>query len=167
VWDGVPHLDGSVLKSAGGAYYLLQSGKKWRIASDEVLATWVRAEELLSASDEELASYPEGTHPLGLRAGVLFKGSSGPVCTMTYEALLRTIRAFQPASLVVSLGYDAYQGDPLSAFRVEAGLYPVIGSRIAALHLPTLLVQEGGYALEALPVLAESFVTGFLKGMLD
>jgi hypothetical protein len=79
-WDGVPHLDGSVLKSAAGAYYLLQSGKKWRIASDEVLATWVRPEELLPASDEELASYPEGTHPLGLRAGVLFKGSTGPVC---------------------------------------------------------------------------------------
>jgi murein DD-endopeptidase MepM/ murein hydrolase activator NlpD len=80
VWDGVPHLDGSLLRSAAGAYYLLQSGKKWRINSDEVLATWAKPEEALPVSDEELASYKEASHPLGLRAGVLFKGASGPVC---------------------------------------------------------------------------------------
>ena len=32
------------------------------------------------------------------------------------------------------------------------------------LHLPTLLVQEGGYSLEMLPILAESFLTGYLGG---
>jgi murein DD-endopeptidase MepM/ murein hydrolase activator NlpD len=79
-WDGVPHLDGSLLKSAAGAYYLLQSGKKWRIASEEVLATWARPEEALPVSDQELVSYKDGSHPMGLRAGVLFKGASGPVC---------------------------------------------------------------------------------------
>jgi acetoin utilization deacetylase AcuC-like enzyme len=82
------------------------------------------------------------------------------------EALLRTITAFQPAALVVSLGYDAYQGDPTSAFRVEGGSYTAIGSRIGALHLPTLLVQEGGYAIHALPELAENLTSGFLVGML-
>ncbi|RPJ50825.1 MAG: histone deacetylase family protein [Chloroflexi bacterium] len=82
------------------------------------------------------------------------------------EALLRAVRAFRPAALVVSLGYDPYQGDPTSAFRVEAGAYSAIGSRIAALRLPTLIVQEGGYAVETLPALAENFVTVFLEGML-
>ncbi len=82
------------------------------------------------------------------------------------EALLGAIHAFHPSALVVSLGYDPYQGDPSSAFRVEAGLYTTIGSRIGALHLPTLLVQEGGYALDALPALAENFATGFLEGMM-
>src|SRR5207248_3230525 len=72
VWDGVPHLDGSILKSAAGSYYLLQSGKKWLIASNEVLATWARPEEALPATDAELASYPNGSHPLGLRSGTLF-----------------------------------------------------------------------------------------------
>jgi hypothetical protein len=79
VWDGVPHLDGSILKSAAGNYYLLQSGKKWLIAND-VLATWARPEEALLTTDEELASYPNSSHPLGLRAGTLFKGSAGPTC---------------------------------------------------------------------------------------
>lgn len=59
---------------------MLHSGKKWRIGSDEVLATWARPEEALPVMDAELASYGEGSHPLGLRAGVLFKGSTGPVC---------------------------------------------------------------------------------------
>lgn len=78
------------------------------------------------------------------------------------EALLSAVQAFRPAALVVSLGYDAYSGDPLSAFRVEANAYAAIGARIGGLRLPTLLVQEGGYALEQLPMLAELFLTGFL-----
>jgi len=78
------------------------------------------------------------------------------------DALIQAIRAFQPAALVVSLGFDPYQDDPLSAFRVEAGAYSAIGARIAGLNVPTLFVQEGGYAIEALPVLAENFLTGFL-----
>lgn len=81
------------------------------------------------------------------------------------DALLTPVRAFKPSALVVSLGYDPFDGDPLSAFRVEAGTYSAIGNRLAGLGLPTLLVQEGGYALEALPVLAENFVTGFLSGL--
>jgi murein DD-endopeptidase MepM/ murein hydrolase activator NlpD len=80
VWDRVPHLDGSILKSAAGSYYLLDNGKKWLIATSEVLATWARPEEALSATDEELASYPDGSHPLGLRWGTLFKGATGPTC---------------------------------------------------------------------------------------
>lgn len=81
------------------------------------------------------------------------------------DSLLQTIRAFRPAALVVSLGYDPYEGDPLSTFRVEAGAYTAIGSRIAALRLPTLFVQEGGYAMEALPLLAENLVQGYLAGV--
>jgi acetoin utilization deacetylase AcuC-like enzyme len=82
------------------------------------------------------------------------------------DALIHTIRAFHPAALVVSLGFDPYQDDPLSAFRVEAGAYTAVGARVAALGIPTLFVQEGGYAVEALPALAENFLTGFL-GNLD
>lgn len=78
------------------------------------------------------------------------------------DVIIHTVRAFNPAALVVSLGYDAYQGDPLSAFRLEADAYAAIGSRIGVLNLPTLLVQEGGYAVDTLPLLAEHFLTGFL-----
>ncbi len=93
-------------------------------------------------------------------------GTSSMSYLFALDALLSVIRAFHPAALVVSLGFDAYEGDPLSAFRVEGGLYNVIGNRIGALNLPTMLVQEGGYALEALPQLAEKFISGLLEGQL-
>lgn len=79
-WDGVPHLDGSILKSSTGTYYLLDNGKKWRIPTDDVLSTWARPQEALLVSDAELASYPDGSHVLGLRSGTLFRGPNGPTC---------------------------------------------------------------------------------------
>ncbi|MBE0698787.1 MAG: histone deacetylase family protein, partial [Anaerolineaceae bacterium] len=57
-----------------------------------------------------------------------------------------------------------YQGDPLSAFQVESGAYHAIGRHIALLDIPILFVQEGGYAIEALPGLAENFLGGFIAG---
>ncbi len=89
-------------------------------------------------------------------------GTSTSSYLAALEAALRAVRAFNPASLVVSVGYDPYQGDPLSDFRLEAGAYSAIGSRIAGLKLPTLFVQEGGYAVDALPGLAENLLVGFL-----
>lgn len=96
----------------------------------------------------------------------LAPGTTSSTYLSALDALLGSIRAFKPAALVVSLGYDAYSGDPLSAFRLEASVYAAIGGRIASLNLPTLFIQEGGYALEALPLLAENFISGFLAGML-
>jgi len=89
-------------------------------------------------------------------------GTTSNTYLQALDALIRTIRAFYPAALIVSLGFDPYQDDPLSAFRVEADAYSAIGAHIAALNIPTLFVQEGGYALETLPNLAEKFITGYL-----
>jgi acetoin utilization deacetylase AcuC-like enzyme len=90
-------------------------------------------------------------------------GTSSSSYLAALEAQLSAIRAFKPAALVISLGFDAFQGDPLSSFRIEAGAYTAIGSRIAALKLPSLFVQEGGYAVDALPLLAENFLVGYLS----
>lgn len=91
-------------------------------------------------------------------------GTDSSIYLAALEAALRAIRAFNPAALVVSLGFDPYQGDPLSAFRLEADIYTAIGTRIGALKLPTTFIQEGGYAIEALPLLAENILTGYLAG---
>ena len=68
-----------------------------------------------------------------------------------YEAALGTaldaIRGYAPEAIVVSLGVDTFAGDPISAFRLEREHYPRIGSLLAGLDLPTVLVQEGGYAV--------------------
>lgn len=63
-------------------------------------------------------------------------------------------------ALVVSLGVDTFRGDPISKFRIETSDYPVIAGRIAGLGLPTLVVQEGGYAVEAIGANVGAFLNG-------
>ena len=60
---------------------------------------------------------------------------------------LDAIRQYAPDALVVSLGVDTFASDPISAFKLEGRHYPLMGSLLAALGLPTVLVQEGGYAV--------------------
>jgi acetoin utilization deacetylase AcuC-like enzyme len=76
------------------------------------------------------------------------------------DEALAAIRAFTPRFLVVSAGLDTFGGDPLGDFALTAAAYPQIGRRIAALGLPTLIVQEGGYAIDEL---GEN-VVGLLRG---
>ena len=74
---------------------------------------------------------------------------------------LNHIRAFAPDRLVVSLGVDTFQDDPISHFRLQSGDYPQIGAMIAALGVPVLFVMEGGYAIEAIGVNAVNVLKGF------
>ncbi|MBX0327454.1 histone deacetylase family protein [Oscillochloris sp. ZM17-4] len=66
------------------------------------------------------------------------------------EQALEAIAAYSPRYLVVSVGLDTFAEDPLGDFALTSAAYPAIGARIAQLGLPTLFVQEGGYAVEAL-----------------
>ncbi len=64
-------------------------------------------------------------------------------------------------AIVVSLGVDTFKGDPISRFLLDTSDYPVIAARIAGLGLPTVVVQEGGYAVEAIGTNVAAFLTGF------
>jgi acetoin utilization deacetylase AcuC-like enzyme len=77
------------------------------------------------------------------------------------DAGLRRVRAFDPAALVVSLGFDAYQDDPSALLSVSTDGFRACGRAIGALGLPTLLVQEGGYAIGALGTNLVAFLDGF------
>lgn len=63
--------------------------------------------------------------------------------------------------LIVSYGADTYVGDPISHFRLATSDYPKMARRIASLGLPTLIVMEGGYALDALGANVAAFLGGF------
>jgi acetoin utilization deacetylase AcuC-like enzyme len=65
-------------------------------------------------------------------------------------AALAHIRAFAPAYLVLSAGFDTFHADPLGQFRLTTPVYHEIGAQVAALGVPVLAVQEGGYTLAAL-----------------
>jgi len=71
------------------------------------------------------------------------------------------IRTYRPDVLVVSLGVDTYEKDPISHFKLTSPDYLQMGRRIARIGLPTLFVMEGGYAVEEIGVNTVNVLEGF------
>src|SRR5690606_3897003 len=111
-------------------------------------------------SSERGAGAGEGTtrnFPLPANAGL-------EAYAAALEAALETIAAFAPnAPLVVSAGFDTFEGDPIADFTLRTDDYRLIGTMIAEACSPVIVLQEGGYAVEAL---GENVVT-FLDGLRD
>ncbi len=83
----------------------------------------------------------------------------------TYEPALlagiEELRSHGIEALVVSLGLDTFERDPISQFKLRHEDYLEMGAAIARLGVPTLFVFEGGYAVEALGINAVNVLTGF------
>jgi len=79
------------------------------------------------------------------------------------EALRRIVN-FHPRFLVVALGLDTAKGDPTGSWSLNAKDFEVNGSMIGLLHLPTLVIQEGGYGTRALRINARNFFVGLWSG---
>ena len=77
------------------------------------------------------------------------------------EDACRKITDYGPDVVVVSLGVDTFEKDPISQFRLKTEDYPKLGARIAKLGRPTLFVMEGGYAVEEIGTNAVGVLTGF------
>jgi acetoin utilization deacetylase AcuC-like enzyme len=75
-------------------------------------------------------------------------------------AALEAIARFAPGLLVVSFGADTWEGDPISHFALKTADYAVLARDIARCGLPTVIIMEGGYAVDTLG----SNVAGFLSG---
>ncbi|MDP9271096.1 MAG: histone deacetylase family protein [Chloroflexota bacterium] len=76
-------------------------------------------------------------------------------------AACEAIDGFAPdAPLVVSLGFDTFERDPIGDLAIRTADYAEIGGRIAALSVPTVILQEGGYDVEAIGANAVSFMGG-------
>ena len=74
---------------------------------------------------------------------------------------LARIRAYGAEALVVSLGVDTFEGDPISRFALRSRDYLRLGTTLAAAGLPTVFVFEGGYAVEAVGVNVVNVLEGF------
>jgi acetoin utilization deacetylase AcuC-like enzyme len=77
------------------------------------------------------------------------------------ERALAAIAASGAELLLVSFGADTFVGDPISQFALETTDYAVLGRDIAAAGLPTAIVMEGGYAIDALGANVAGFLSGF------
>ena len=75
------------------------------------------------------------------------RGTDWAAWSAALATALDAIAAFGAEALVVALGVDTFEHDPISAFRLGEAHFPLIGRRIAEAGLPTVLVQEGGYAV--------------------
>lgn len=62
------------------------------------------------------------------------------------QQALTAIRTYGADALVVALGVDTFEGDPISRFRLRSPDFLEIGRTLATSALPTVIVTEGGYA---------------------
>jgi acetoin utilization deacetylase AcuC-like enzyme len=67
----------------------------------------------------------------------------------------------RPELLIVSYGADTHEADPISHFKLKTSDYAPMARRIASLGLPTVILMEGGYAVEALGANVAEFLSGF------
>ena len=79
------------------------------------------------------------------------------------DSAIASINRFSPDALVIALGLDAYEGDPLSGLAISTDGFARIASRIAETALPTVIVQESGYLSEELGLNLSSFLEGFMS----
>lgn len=77
------------------------------------------------------------------------------------EVASKTIAAFAPGALVVALGLDASEHDPLAGLAVTTDGFRQIGGAIARSGLPTVFVQEGGYLSDSLGANLTAVLDGF------
>jgi len=95
--------------------------------------------------------------PLPARAGLAeYRQALADACE-----LISDVGADAP--LIVSLGFDTFDGDPIGDLALQTADYEVVGRMIGALDQPTIVLQEGGYAVESLGANALAFLRG-LRG---
>lgn len=122
---------------------------------------------------------PETAFPYFLGYADERGAGAGEGCTINYplpegtpfekwaEALddaLAKIKGYQPTALIVSLGVDTFEEDPISYFKLKSDDYTTYGRMIGALGLPTLFVMEGGYAVEQVGINTVNVLQGFEDG---
>ena len=80
-----------------------------------------------------------------------------------FSQALEKIAWFAPAYLILSSGFDTRAGDPVGAFSLTDECYQAVGEQLAALSVPLLAVQEGGYDLEGLGKAVVALVDGLAQ----
>ena len=108
-------------------------------------------------------------HETGAGAGAGFNTNYPLPRTTTDEVWLQTIAealekiaAYQPGALMLSLGLDAHENDPLLGMQISWDGFRRAGEMIAAAGYPTVIVQEGGYLSDDLTTSLVSFMEGFM-----
>jgi acetoin utilization deacetylase AcuC-like enzyme len=118
------------------------------------------AVQFVSLHGDPLRAYPwftgfadeTGTGPgLGYTLNLpLAAGADDDAYASVLSHALERIDAFGPDLLVVSLGVDTFCDDPMSDLALTADGYERHGRLVGELGVSTVVLQEGGYDIEAL-----------------
>ncbi|MGI9353407.1 MAG: histone deacetylase family protein [Rhizobiaceae bacterium] len=84
----------------------------------------------------------------------------GPWREALKQALDR-VSDYGAEALVLSLGTDTFENDPISFFKLKSEDFFTYGQDLARLKLPTLFVMEGGYAVEEIGINTVNVLQGF------
>jgi acetoin utilization deacetylase AcuC-like enzyme len=71
------------------------------------------------------------------------------------------VEAFRPGLVLVSAGFDAYAGDPITEMSLEAGDFGTLGRWLGGSGLPAAAILEGGYS-DQLPELIDAFLCNWI-----
>ncbi len=88
-------------------------------------------------------------------------GSDDQAFLAALDLAFARLTAFAPDVLVVALGLDAHEDDPLAGLAVTTEGFKRIGAAISRRGLPSVLIQEGGYLTPALGANLAAFLDGF------
>lgn len=91
----------------------------------------------------------------------LARGTDFATWRAALSTALKGVAAIGAEALVVSLGVDTFEGDPVAGFRLKSDDYLRMGEDLAGAGLPTVFVFEGGYAVAEVGVNAVNVLQGF------
>lgn len=74
---------------------------------------------------------------------------------------LAKITAYKPDVLIISLGVDTFEDDPISSFKVTSSDFTDYGCCIAECGIPTVFILEGGYAVAEVGINVVNVLQGF------
>lgn len=89
-------------------------------------------------------------------------GASEKAFLAKVEEACHAISLYAPDVLILALGFDIYEHDPQAKVTVSREGFVQLGQIIGHFTLPTLVVQEGGYAIDSLESNARAFFYGLL-----
>ncbi len=90
------------------------------------------------------------------------RGTGDEIFLKTLDVSLERIQTFAPDALVIALGLDAYEGDPIAGLAVSTDGFRQIAEKISsAIRVPTVIVQEGGYPCPELSENLAAFIGGY------
>ncbi len=75
--------------------------------------------------------------------------------------VLEKVKTYQTDALIISLGVDTFENDPISFFKLVSDDFIILGHDIAAANLPTLFVMEGGYDVAEIGINTVNVLQGF------